>query len=156
MGEGQNRSIGGCSKLKSPETRQVQERFVSTLEHLLSPHHRTLCPHVTEHFDWTILGPYAVLLTVNHPQSPHYRTHWLDNPRDVCCSTYRPSSSLSFHVTVRIELTTTWVHGVDATCISSERLHLWTVFGLRTRNIWKDKTNDLWKYHSNNNMYMHG
>ena len=29
-----NRSIEGCSKLKSPETRQVQESLVSTLEHL--------------------------------------------------------------------------------------------------------------------------
>ena len=29
-----NRSTEGCSKLKSPETRQVQERLVSTLEHM--------------------------------------------------------------------------------------------------------------------------
>ena len=29
-----NSSTKGCSKLKSPETRQVQERFVSTLEHM--------------------------------------------------------------------------------------------------------------------------
>ena len=27
----------GCSKLKSPETRQVHERLVSTLEHLQVP-----------------------------------------------------------------------------------------------------------------------
>ena len=30
----QKRSIEGCSKFKSPETRQVQERLVSTLEHM--------------------------------------------------------------------------------------------------------------------------
>ena len=30
----QNRSTEGYSKLKSPETRQVQERLVSTLEHM--------------------------------------------------------------------------------------------------------------------------
>ena len=30
----QNRSTEGWSKLKSPETRQVPERLVSTLEHL--------------------------------------------------------------------------------------------------------------------------
>ena len=30
----QNRGTDSCSKLKSPETRQVQERLVSTLEHL--------------------------------------------------------------------------------------------------------------------------
>ena len=30
----QKRSTEGCSKLKSPETRQVQERLVSTLEHM--------------------------------------------------------------------------------------------------------------------------
>ena len=30
----QNRSTEGCLKLKSPETRQVQERLLSTLEHM--------------------------------------------------------------------------------------------------------------------------
>ena len=41
----QNRSTEGCSKLKSPETRQVQERFVSTLEHLqVQKWDRTRCP----------------------------------------------------------------------------------------------------------------
>ena len=30
----QKRSTEGCSKFKSPETRQVQERLVSTLEHM--------------------------------------------------------------------------------------------------------------------------
>ena len=40
-----NRSTEGCSKLKSPETRQVQEIFVSTLEHLQVPKwDRTRCP----------------------------------------------------------------------------------------------------------------
>ena len=40
-----NRSTEGCSKLKSPETRQVQERLVSTLEHLQVPKwDRTRCP----------------------------------------------------------------------------------------------------------------
>ena len=33
----QKRSIEGCSKFKSPETRQVQERLVSTLEHMQVP-----------------------------------------------------------------------------------------------------------------------
>ena len=33
----QKRSTEGCSKLKSPETRQVQERLVSTLEHMQVP-----------------------------------------------------------------------------------------------------------------------
>ena len=33
----QKRSTEGCSKLKSPETRQVQERLVSTLEHIQVP-----------------------------------------------------------------------------------------------------------------------
>ena len=33
----QNRSTEGCSKLKSPETRQVRERLVSILEHLQVP-----------------------------------------------------------------------------------------------------------------------
>ena len=32
--ERKNRSTEGCSKLKSPETRQVQERLFTTLEHL--------------------------------------------------------------------------------------------------------------------------
>ena len=32
-----NRSTEGCSKLKSPETIQVQERLFSTLEHLQVP-----------------------------------------------------------------------------------------------------------------------
>ena len=41
----QNRSTEGCSKLKSPETRQVQEILVSTLEHLQAPKwDRTRCP----------------------------------------------------------------------------------------------------------------
>ena len=40
-----NRSTEGCSKLKSPETRQVHERLVSTLEHLQVPKwDRTRCP----------------------------------------------------------------------------------------------------------------
>ena len=39
------RSTEGCSKLKSPETRQVQEILVSTLEHLQVPKwDRTRCP----------------------------------------------------------------------------------------------------------------
>ena len=39
------RSTEGCSKLKSPETRQLQERLVSTLEHLQVPKwERTRCP----------------------------------------------------------------------------------------------------------------
>ena len=33
----QKRSTEGCSKFKSPETRQVQERLVSTLEHMQVP-----------------------------------------------------------------------------------------------------------------------
>ena len=33
----QNKSTEGCSKRKSPETRQVQERLVSTLEHMEVP-----------------------------------------------------------------------------------------------------------------------
>ena len=41
----QNRSTQGFSKLKSPETRQVQERLVSTLEHMQVPKwDRTRCP----------------------------------------------------------------------------------------------------------------
>ena len=41
----QNRSTEGCSKLKSPETRQVQERLVSTLEHMQVPKwDSTRCP----------------------------------------------------------------------------------------------------------------
>ena len=41
----QNRSTEGCSKIKSPETRHVQERLVLTLEHLQSPMwDRTRCP----------------------------------------------------------------------------------------------------------------
>ena len=42
----QKRSTEGCSKLfKSPETRQVQERLVSTLEHMQVPKlDRTRCP----------------------------------------------------------------------------------------------------------------
>ena len=40
-----NRSTEGCSKLKSPEKRQVQERLVSTSEHLQVPKwDRTRCP----------------------------------------------------------------------------------------------------------------
>ena len=35
--ESKNRSTEGCPKLKSPETRQVQEMLVSTLEHLQVP-----------------------------------------------------------------------------------------------------------------------
>ena len=39
------RSTEGCSKFKSPETRQVQERLVSTLEHMQVPKwDRTRCP----------------------------------------------------------------------------------------------------------------
>ena len=41
----QKRSTEGCSKFKSPETRQVQERLVSTLEHMQVPKwDRTKCP----------------------------------------------------------------------------------------------------------------
>ena len=41
----QKRSTEACSKLKSPETRQVQERFVSTLEHLqVHKWDRARCP----------------------------------------------------------------------------------------------------------------
>ena len=41
----QKRSTEGCSKFKSPETRQVQERLVSTLEHMQVPKSdRTRCP----------------------------------------------------------------------------------------------------------------
>ena len=41
----QNRSTEVCSKLKSPERRQVQERLVSTLEHMQVPKwDRTRCP----------------------------------------------------------------------------------------------------------------
>ena len=40
-----NRSTEGCSKLKIPKTRQVQERLVSTLKHLQVPKwDRTRCP----------------------------------------------------------------------------------------------------------------
>ena len=40
----QKRSTEGCSKFKSPETRQVQERLVSTLEHMQVPKwDRTRC-----------------------------------------------------------------------------------------------------------------
>ena len=38
-------STEGCSKFKRPETRQVQERLVSTLEHMQVPKwDRTRCP----------------------------------------------------------------------------------------------------------------
>ena len=41
----QNRSTVGCSKLRMSETRQVQERLVSTLEHMQVPKwDRTRCP----------------------------------------------------------------------------------------------------------------
>ena len=41
----QKRSTEGCSNFKSPETRQVQERLVSTLEHMQVPKwDRTRCP----------------------------------------------------------------------------------------------------------------
>ena len=41
----QNRCTEGCSKLKSPETRQVQERLVSTLENMQVPKSdMTRCP----------------------------------------------------------------------------------------------------------------
>ena len=41
----QKRSTEGCSKFKSPETRQVQERLVSTFEHMQVPKwDRTRCP----------------------------------------------------------------------------------------------------------------
>ena len=33
----QKRSTKGCSKFKGPETRQVPERLVSTLEHMQVP-----------------------------------------------------------------------------------------------------------------------
>ena len=40
----QKRSTEGCSKFTSPETRQVQERLVSTLEHMQVPKwDRTRC-----------------------------------------------------------------------------------------------------------------
>ena len=39
------RSTERCSKFKSPETRQVQERLVSALEHMQVPRwDRTRCP----------------------------------------------------------------------------------------------------------------
>ena len=42
--ERKNKSTEGCLKLKSPETRQVQETLVSTLEHLQVPKwDRTSC-----------------------------------------------------------------------------------------------------------------
>ena len=45
FGNKQKRSTEGCSKFKSPETRQVQERLVSTLEHMQVPKwDRTRCP----------------------------------------------------------------------------------------------------------------
>ena len=37
MASKQKRSTEGCSKFKSPGTRQVQERLVSTLEHMQVP-----------------------------------------------------------------------------------------------------------------------
>ena len=41
----QKRSTEGCSKFKGPETRQVQKRLVSTLEHMQVPKwDRTRCP----------------------------------------------------------------------------------------------------------------
>ena len=41
----QKRSTEGCSKFSSPETRQVQERLVSTLEQMQVPMwDRTRCP----------------------------------------------------------------------------------------------------------------
>ena len=41
----QKRSTEGCSKFKSPETRQVQERLVSTLAHMqVQKWDRTRCP----------------------------------------------------------------------------------------------------------------
>ena len=41
----QKRSTEGCSKFKGPETRQVQESLVSTLEHMQVPKwDRTRCP----------------------------------------------------------------------------------------------------------------
>ena len=41
----QKRSTEGCSKFKSPETRQVQERLVSTWEHMqVQKWDRTRCP----------------------------------------------------------------------------------------------------------------
>ena len=40
-----NGSTEGCSKIKRPEARQVQERLVSTLEHRQVPEwDRTRCP----------------------------------------------------------------------------------------------------------------
>ena len=43
--EKQKRSTEGYSKFKSPETRQVQERLVSTLEHMqVQKWDRTRCP----------------------------------------------------------------------------------------------------------------
>ena len=44
-----NRSTEGCSKLKSPETRQVQEILVSTLEHLQVPKWDRKCSMETTH-----------------------------------------------------------------------------------------------------------
>ena len=41
----QKRNTEGCSKFNSPETRQVQERLVSTLEHMQVPKwDRSRCP----------------------------------------------------------------------------------------------------------------
>ena len=45
----QKRSTEGCSKFKGPETRQVQERLVSTLEHMQVPKwDRTRCPEPSQ------------------------------------------------------------------------------------------------------------
>ena len=45
IGLKQKRSTEGCSKFKGPETRQVQERSVLTLEHMQVPKlDRTRCP----------------------------------------------------------------------------------------------------------------
>ena len=78
-----NRSTEGCSKLKSPETRQVQEILVSTLEHLQVPKWtgpsvrrskrpllacRTRCKCSME--NWTIFPPLYSLKTVNMTQNP--------------------------------------------------------------------------------------
>ena len=62
-GSKQKRSTEGCSKFKEPETRQVQERLVSTLEHMQVPKwDRTRCPE-----------EYASSVGMPHPLHMFYR-----------------------------------------------------------------------------------
>ena len=61
-GQSKNRSTEGCSKLKSQETRQLQETLISTLEHLQIPKwDRTMCPedntnNATKKFDYRVVA----------------------------------------------------------------------------------------------------